>query len=159
MSTKGGEHIMSKQNNNIKAAIEEAERELTGLLEKLKEYDETKVRIANIETFIKAGKAMVGVSEQSSGVGVISPSPELFPEKKSESDLIEKPHLQGITEILKETGRALSLREIAGEFHNRKWKLSEKNGRQVLRATVLRYPDKFKKIEKGLTAYYELQAF
>ena len=46
-------------------------------------------------------------------------------------------------EILREINRAMSLKEIADEFYKRNWKLSEKNGRQVLRAAMLRYSDKF----------------
>ena len=148
---------MATHNENIKIAIQEAERELSGLVEKLKEYEETRLRITNIETFIKAGKVMLGVTDQSTEDNPSYVSSELFPPKGVEGDLSEKSHFEGIVEILKDTNTPLSLRELAEEFYKRKWKLSEKNGRQVLRAAILRHSDKLNRIVRGITAYYELK--
>lgn len=144
--------------NNKSTVIEEAERELTTLNEKLKEYDEIRLQIANLEAFIKAGRAVIGITKPSAGIDEGYASPELFPKKAGRDELIEKPHIEGIKEILGETKGPMSLRELADEFHERKWKLSKENGRQVLRSAIGRYLDDFNTTMQGITTYYELKS-
>jgi len=142
---------------DIKKAITGAERELDSLNEKIKELETIRLRMMQIETFLKAARAVVGVTDQLSENSLTQVASEMFTGTDKTITIIEKPHLVGIAEILKEVNKPLSLSDLAEEFRKRNWKISEKNGRQVLRAAILRRPDMFNRTIQGITAYYALK--
>ena len=141
---------------DIAKAIKGAEQELSSLNERIKEYEEIRLRMIQMETFLKAARAVVGVTDQV-GETALSPVTEPFPGTNEEINIAEKTHLKSIIEILKEVNKPLSLSGLVEEFKKRNWKISEKNGRQVLRASILRRPNMFNKSIQGMTAYYELK--
>lgn len=143
--------------DDITKAIMGAEQELDSLNERMKEYETLRLRMAQLETFLKAAKVVVGETDQLNQGASIPVTPELFARTDKESNISEKTHLESIAEILKEVSKPLSLSELAEEFKKRNWKISEKNGRQVLRASILRRPNMFNKSFQGITAYYELK--
>lgn len=143
---------------NIKRAIEDVQQvydELHAqLLVKYKEADELKDRLAKLEAFINPAKALLGLGKESG-----AKADEALPKAASLQPssfvpplpLIEKPLLQGGIEILKEIGRPMHLTDIVQEFRRRRWKLSEKNGKEVLRFTFRKHIGTiFVKTKKGL---------
>lgn len=142
----------------IKRAIEDAQRAYDDLhkklLAKLEEAADLKDSLSKLEAFINPAKALLGPLGESSSspdealtrTASLKPSSFVPP-----LPLIEKPLLQGSQEILKEAGRPLHLSDIEAEFRKRRWKLSEKNGREVLRATFRKHIGTiFIKTRKGL---------
>lgn len=152
---------------NIKKAIQDAQQEHGKLLEALKGYEKTKLRVAQLESFINMGKALLSIETvaEASKPDVqlpllpqeATPKPNQSTEASKDTSATVRPHKEGILEILTASGRALSLAEIAEEYRKRHWKLSERNSRQVLRGAVLRWPDVFTQTMKGNTAYYQVK--
>jgi hypothetical protein len=142
----------------IKRAIEDAQRAYDDLhkqlLAKLEEADDLKASLSKLEAFISPAKALLSpLGESSSGPDEVpTRTASLKPSSFVPSlPLIEKPLLQGGIEILKEAGRPLHLTDIENEFRKRRWKLSVKNGREVLRATFRKHIGTiFIKTRKGL---------
>ncbi|MGA7562048.1 MAG: HTH domain-containing protein [Desulfobaccales bacterium] len=127
---------------NIKRAIEDVQQAYDELnaqwLAKLKEADELKERLGKLEAGINPLKAILSMIEESQGEAVgalLQPIPLKPSASVPSASLIEKPHLQGGIEILREAGRPMHLPEIVAEFRKRRWKLSERNGRETLRVT------------------------
>ena len=156
---------MVDASNEFKKAIELAEQERVGLLEKLKGYETTRMRIAQLDTFISTGKSLynIDVSEQNESSSLQLSIPEV-PEIKSGTPTIGKPikislNAQRAVEILSESTRALKISEIEKEFRKRNWELSEKNGKQVLRNVLLldRKQPLFKNNMINNTLYFTLQ--
>lgn len=151
------------ETNNMKKAIQDAQQEHGQLLETLKGYEKTKLRVAQLESFINMGKALLGVdvvAEEIKPVVQFSLLPQdatPAPDQSKNTELTLMPLKEGVLQILTESDRALSLAEIADEFRKRHWKLSEKNGRQVLRGTMLRFTELVTRTVKGYTAYYRIK--
>ena len=153
--------------DNIKKAIHDAQQEHGKLLETLKGYEKTKLRVAQLESFINMGMALLSIDTvtEASKPDVQLPllpqeaTPKTDKSIEASKDIASPimPHKEGILEILTASGRALSLAEIAEEYRKRHWKLSERNSRQVLRGAVLRWHDLFTKTMKGNTAYYKIK--
>jgi hypothetical protein len=145
---------MSKSTISIKQAIDEARFERDQLLEVLKGYEKTKQRVAQLDTFINTGIALIGddIPKDDGQLELIQP-PQPTEEAKQETydsqTAIVMPLLDGMITILKQSSRPLSLNEIADEFRRQNWKISEKNSREVLRAVIIRHPDKFTKAMDG----------
>jgi hypothetical protein len=143
---KGGEHNMADL-NTIRKAIEEARREHASLLDALKEYEKTKLRVEQLESFINMGVALLGdeklPQEEQPRLVLRQPREPNITEARDGSTLTSKPIQEGMNEILKESPRKLTLREIAEEFRKRSWKLSEKNSREVLRGVVKKHRDSY----------------
>ena len=126
----------------LKRAIEEYQKAYDDLhkqlLVKLAEADELKISLGKLEAFLNPAKALLSSSVEPETKAIL-PSPPPPPPKSlihvPPIILEEKPILQGGIEILKDTGRPMYLSEIEAEFRKRRWKLSEKNGREVLRFT------------------------
>jgi hypothetical protein len=135
----------------IKRAIDDAQQAYDDLhkqlLAKLAEAEELKAQLSKLEAFIHPAKELLGlegVSETKTDER-FTQEPSLRTSSLSSyvppTPLIEKPLLQGGVEILKEAGHLMHLTEIVNEFRKRRWKLSEKNGREVLRATFRKHID------------------
>jgi len=133
----------------IKRAIEDVQKvydELhTQLLAKLAEAEQLKASLLKLEIFLGSAKKLLvheGVSDAKAGE-VPFPAASLKPSSHigyvPPLPLIEKPLLEGGIEILKEAGHPMHLNEIVEEFRKRRWKLSEKNGREVLRFTFKKH--------------------
>jgi hypothetical protein len=142
---------------NIKRAIEDVQQAFDELnaqwLAKLKEADELKESLGKLEAFLNPAKVLLGMGEGSLAEAgsvlpqVVSLKPSSFVPPAS---LIERPLLQGAIEILKEAGHPMHLADIAKEFYNRRWKLSQENGREVLRYTFRKHIGTiFVKTKKG----------
>ncbi len=150
------------ETNNIQKAVQDAQQEHARLLDTLKEYEKTRARVAQLEAFINLGIALLEITTTKEE-GKPENQPSLLP--KEAKPTLAQPRgketvrtlKDGLLQILTESGMALSLAEIADEFRKRNWKLSEKNGRQVLRGTVLRIPDLVTRTLKGYTAYYQIK--
>lgn len=157
---KGGSNM--PEANNIEKAIRDAQQEHARLLETLKEYEKTRSRAAQLEAFINLGKALLEITTTKEE-GKPESKPSSLPKEvrptltQPGGREIVRTLKDGVLHILRESGRALSLAELADEFHKRHWKLSEKNARQVLRGTVLRMPESLTKTMKGYTAYYQIK--
>ncbi len=125
----------------IKRAIEDAQQTYDELhkqlLAKLEEAEGIKDNLNKLEAFINPAKALLSLAVGSETKAVESP-PQTASLKPS-TFIEEKPLLQGGIEILKEAGRPMHLSEIVDEFRKRRWKLSEKNGREVLRFTFKKH--------------------
>lgn len=141
---------------NIKRAIEDVQQACNDLnaqwLAKLKEADEIKESLGKLEAFLSPAKALLSMGEESQTEAVVLPKAASLPPPSSipPMSLIEKPLLQGGIEIIKEAGRPMHLNEIEAEFRKRRWKLSEKNGREVLRVTYKKHIGTiFSKTKKG----------
>ena len=139
---------MFDENDNIKKAIQLAEQERDSLLVTLTEYEKVKSRVSQLEVFINTGKNLLGTD------GAISKneSTTLFPDE----NLHPVTHEEGVKKILTDAGRALSLSDLVVEYSKRNWKLSEKNGREVLRGVIWRKKDIFKKKMVGNKTYISL---
>jgi hypothetical protein len=143
---------MVEANSEFRRAIELAEQEHDRLLEELQEYEAKRIRIAQLETFISTGKSLFNIDASKSASHQLS-----MPEISSGSSIIEKPLEIAVTEILTESNRALKISEIENEFRRRNWRLSEKNGKQVLRSLLLRKHDLFKKEMISNVLYFSLR--
>jgi len=136
---------MTDYHGSIRGAIESALRERDQLLDKLKEFDRLKEQLGQIEAFINQGRLLLG------------DEPKNVDTHKSEAGglamvhfLREKTNPEKILEILKATGRAMTVPEIVNEFRNRNWQLSEKNRMQIIRNALKGKPDWFGKEGVGL---------
>jgi hypothetical protein len=143
---------MVEANGEFKKAIELAEQERDRLVEELQEYEAKRIRIAQLETFISTGKTLFNIDASKSALHQLS-----MPEISSGGSVIEKPLEIAVTEILTESNRALKISEIENDFRKRNLRLSEKNGKQVLRSLLLRKHDLFKKEMIGNVLYFSLQ--
>ena len=139
---------MVADNDDFKKAIQVAEQEYNSLLDSLKEYERIKSRLSQLEVFINTGKNLLGNDVTTiKGVAVNIEGPvmvrtrTLFPDENLQSTN----NIELIKKILTEAGRALTLAELVGEYINRNWKLSEKNGIEVLRSIINREENIFKK--------------
>ena len=147
----------------MKEAIGEARNELSQLLDTLREYEKTKSRIAQLETFINTGMSLLGIDSIEEGGSETAPlalpsqEPEIKQSKLPETTLITIPLEKGIAQIIKEAGQTLRLKEIEAQFRKRNWKLSIKNGAEILRGVIRRYPENFTKKMEGNVCYYGLR--
>ena len=139
---------MVADNDDFKKAIQVAEQEYNSLLDSLKEYERIKSRLSQLEVFINTGKNLLGNDVTTiKGVAVNIEGPvmvrtrTLFPDENLQSTN----NIELIKKILTEAGRALTLAELVGEYINWNWKLSEKNGIEVLRSIINREENIFKK--------------
>jgi hypothetical protein len=132
--------------------LEVAQMRLSEVLERLKEYDtliEERDKLLSIIAFADKyleppAPASVPVESANQGLELVSPS----------KTLEEKPIVLGGAEIIRELGRPMKLEEIEKEFHARRWKLSPRHGREVLRYAFNRRSDIFIKMGEG---YYDLK--
>lgn len=133
--------------DEIKRAIEVAEKQLAEVRDKLKEYEELTQRRSQLEAFINEGKALLGLELAERPLPTVPREPEeLFREGQR---LLDKPVLEGALEIFKESKRSMKLKELAQEFQRRGWKLSRQHGEEVLRLALKKRPDLFKKVSPG----------
>ena len=138
--------------NDIKKAIDQAQEEYDSLLEKLKEYEQVKLKLSQLEMFINTGKLLLGIDEKSTA----KEETPTFPAMLFNEDAQPATHLTRVKKILTDAGRELSLSELVEEYRKRQWKLSDVNGREVLRGVMIRHQGTFKRSLKGNVAYYEL---
>jgi hypothetical protein len=139
---------MVAENDDIKKAIQVAEQEYNSLLDSLKEYERIKLRLSQLEVFINTGKNLLGHDVTTiNGVTISTKEPvmvrtrTLFPDENIQS----ANNVELIKKILTDTGRALTLADLVEEYNKRNWKLSEKNGTEVLRSIINREENVFKK--------------
>lgn len=148
---------MAEHNLHNAVQVKELELERDRLVEQLKGMEKIRTRIAQLETIIKTWKDVIEAEQPQ------SPQEKLFPEiprrDSLEASLIEMPHNERITLILKENGHLMSINEIASEYRKRHWKLSEENASAILGRILRKRTDLFIRQtgEKGLTAYYGLK--
>ena len=130
---------MLAENDNMKKAIQVAEQEYNSLLDSLKEYERIKLRLSQLEVFINTGKTLLGpdVTKSKNETAITR---TLFPDENIQSSN----NAEHIKRILTEVGRALSLSELVEEYDKRKFKLSENNGKEVLRGVIGRHKNIFK---------------
>ncbi|MGO8762527.1 MAG: hypothetical protein ACLP2P_01535 [Desulfobaccales bacterium] len=137
---------MADYHGSIRGAIESALRERDQLLDKLKEFDRLKEQLGQIEAFINQGRLLLGdepknVDTHKPKAGGLAMGPFLS----------EKTNPEKILEILKATGRAMTVPQIVNEFRARNLKLSEKNRMQIIRnALKSKEGLLFKKVDIGL---------
>jgi len=139
------------ENDSIRKAIQMAEQERNSLLDKLKEYEEIKQRLSQLEVFINTGKNLLGIDVGTSAVEKLTPISSFSGEKMQRIT-----HEEGVKKILIDAGRALSLSDIVQEYRKRNWNLSEKNGREVIRQLIGRKGDMFKKELVGNKTFISL---
>lgn len=145
---------MADYQNAIKTAIESAMRERDQLLDKLKEFDKLKERLGQIEAFINQGRLLLG--EDYAKGDIKSPTQALAERVSGQisqlfKSLPGKTNAEKIVEVLKATGRAMSVPKIVTEFRARKWQLGEKNRMQIIRnALKSKEGVLFKKVGIGL---------
>jgi hypothetical protein len=145
MKNKEGHQMPNPNPENIKRAIEDVQQAYDELnaqwLAKLKEADEIKESLGKLEAFLNPAKALLSMGEESQSEVAALPKVAPLPPPSSipPMSLIEKPILQGAIEILKEAGHPMHLADIAKEFYKRRWKLSQDNGREVLRYTFRKH--------------------
>jgi uncharacterized protein YihD (DUF1040 family) len=142
---------MSEGLNNINMAIQQAQKEYDSLIEELKGYDKIKLKLSQLEAFITTGKTLLGNDVPSKDNAKISTYPSLFPDEQQPLT-----HLESVKKILSDAGTELSLSDLVDGYRKRKWKLSESNGREVLRGIMLRNSADFKKTMKKNVSYYAL---
>ncbi len=130
---------MADYQDAIKTAIESAMRERDQLLDQLKGLDKIKEQLGQIEAFINQGRLILG--EDFTKSDIESPL-QAFAETASGQvseifkSLPGKTNAEKIAEVLKATGRAMSVPKIVTEFRARKWQLGEKNRMQIIRNTL-----------------------
>ncbi|MGB8872712.1 MAG: hypothetical protein WCB64_09625 [Desulfobaccales bacterium] len=143
---------MADYEEAIKTAIESAMQERSQLLDKLKEFDKLKEQLGQIEAFINQGRLLLGggyakseIKSPTQAFAVSGQISELF------KSLPGKTNAEKIVEVLKATGRAMTVPEIVKEFKARNWQLGEKNRMQIIRNTLKgKEGVLFKKIGIGL---------
>lgn len=147
--------LFGQEFHPIKEAINAAEREKAGLLLKIADLEKLKERVSLLESFIQQGNLLMGETGASGGE-------EPKPEAKGNGliripEHIEAPVWERARQLLAETKKPMKLSEIAPEFYKRGWRLSPKNGKEVLRGTLNKKTDIFKydrkKYEYALRAY------
>jgi hypothetical protein len=149
--------IAEKTNEYMEQVLEVAQKDLNLILEKLKEFDKLNRERERLETLINFTRNYLGKTSQAEvTIEIEAPEGGLG----LEIPLIEKPIVQGAQEIIREAGRPLTLKEIQAGFRQKHWKLSEKNGREVLRFTLRKKPEIFVKSlkkDKGVYGVYGLR--
>jgi hypothetical protein len=154
----GNQMIAEKTNEYMVQVLEIAQEDLNQILERLKEFDQLNRERERLETLINFAKNYLGKTAQAE-----MPNGEIEAPEGGlglEIPLIEKPIAQGAMEIIREAGHPLTLKEIQDGFRKRHWKLSEKNGREVLRFTLRKKPEIFiksMKKGKGPSGLYDLR--
>lgn len=147
---------MAASNNAIKTAIESAMQERDQLLEELKGFDKIKERLGQIEAFINQGRLLLGEGYARNNR---NDHPRTMAEAISESvkkAFGGKTNAEKIVEILKATGRAMTVPEIVNEFKARNWQLGEKNRNQIIRNTLKsKEGNLFEKVGIGLWDLFE----
>lgn len=124
-----------------------AQQKLNEILEQLSSY----------EHLIKERDFLLSVIDTANNqLAVLNPQepPDIQQSAKSEGlgllpPLKEKPVAEGGSEIIMEFNRPMKLDEIEREFHARRWKLSPKHGKEVLRFTFNKKKDIFIKMDQG----------
>jgi dsDNA-specific endonuclease/ATPase MutS2 len=129
----------------IKKAIESAKRQRNQIVEQINELEKLRERLHQLEVFISHGNALLGKAESQ----IFKENTEGIRKVRIRRPLVEKLIWKGIVEILKEFKRPMHLKEMAEEFHKRRWKLSRANGPEVIRYAIKRKPDLFIRIEDG----------
>lgn len=149
-------------------AVEQERQQLVGEIKKLQdELEKKQQRFSQLSQFIEKGRDLLGLEPtektKPTRIAQKTPSPAgtsagQVLRRMENLGLIEKPVLQGAIEILTEFGRPMKLADIAEEFHRRKWKLSKKNGREVLRFTLKKkVPDLIIKMNDGCYALAQIK--
>jgi hypothetical protein len=135
---------------HFRKAIDAAQHERNQLIEKLKDLEKIKQRLAQLDTFIEQGKLLVGIET----IEVPSEPPPQIEKRKGfgliQLDGSKNPLYLKAVQLIKEAGRPLGLSEMVEEFRKRNWKLSKDNPRQVLRNTLKAKPEIFSKNEQGM---------
>jgi hypothetical protein len=144
---------MIENSTNFRKAIQEAELERNRLVETLKDYEKTRTRIAQLETIIKTWNEYLG---EANIKDTSTPQEKLFQDVDVGG---EKTHSEAVIEILGAANRALTIKDIVNEFRKRNWKLSDKNGTEVIRRVMLKNHNRFERNTqgKGLKAHYSLK--
>jgi hypothetical protein len=137
--------------SDISKAIQQAQDEYESLNEKLKEYDQIKLRLSQLEVFINTGKTLLGNNSSSKEEKQTIQTNTLFPDEKQPIT-----HLECVKRLLLDSEHELSLSELVEGYRKRNWKLSEANGREILRGIVLRYPTMFVRSMQKNVSYYQL---
>jgi hypothetical protein len=122
---------MADYQDAIKTAIESAMQERDQLLEQLRGVDKIKERLGQIEAFINQGRLLIG--EDSAKTDAEKPEAEPI---RVVRFLKEKTNAEKIVEVLRATGRAMTVPQIVNEFKARNWQLGEKNRMQIIRNTL-----------------------
>lgn len=88
--------MLVEKDEHIKKAIKSAKDEQVILIEKLKEFDEIRLRISQLEAFINQGQVLIGETLKTGQISLL--------EMTRPSPVIEKPLVEGTMEILREFG-------------------------------------------------------
>jgi hypothetical protein len=131
--------------------IEIARKDLERVLEKLKAYDDLMKERNRLEALINYLTNFLSSKGPATVYGTFSGT--LQPVTGHAEGIVfqEKPLLEGVIEILREIGRPMKLSEIANEFYRRYWKLSKRNGPEILRNTMKKKLNSiFVKVNQGV---------
>lgn len=131
--------------------IEVAQRDLERVMEKLRAYDALLRERDRLEALINYLKNFLSSKGITAVYGTISGT--LQPVTGHAEGIVfqEKPLLEGVIEILREIGRPMKLSEITNEFYRRYWKLSKRNGPEILRNTMKKKLNSiFVKVNQGV---------
>lgn len=133
----------------MRNAIQLAQEELDQLQAKLKEFEKIKQRIGDIKTFIEKGKILTGIFESPGQSAIEPPMTERPRLIRRRFDPEHKTVWERTRDLIKEFDRPMKVPEITKEFYARGWSLSENNGTEVIRTSMLNKPDVFCKLEDG----------
>jgi hypothetical protein len=138
--------------DSIRKAIEGAQQQKDRLVVKLKELEGIQKEVARFDAFIERGQAILNAELELNRLSSTSTTPhvQLSEQPTSKTDVTKEPSLsQRVIELLKETGRPMRTSEIVSEFRKRNWKLSEKNGSEIMRFALRKKPELFSKDDQG----------
>ncbi len=134
----------------LRQGIEEAEKELAWIKDKLAEMEPLIQRRADLDTYVAKSKALLpieGTSSPREEPRPASPPRRVIPTK-------DRPIWSGARDVLAEIKRPMSAGDVTKELIARGWRLG-KWGSEIVRAGMARKPDTFEKVGPVLYALKE----
>lgn len=144
---------MLTQNDHVKLAVEAKQMERVQLSDEIEELEKEltikRTRLSWIDGFIEKGNLLLGIEIKPTEPYRQATTDVSAPAESEGVPPIEKSHVRGIEEILREYRRPMKASEIAKRFYELNWKLSKDNGSQIIRNVLKNNPDLFERLEDG----------
>lgn len=119
-------------------AIEELQNEFDMKIQKVMELESIKKECEKIKSHIQQIKDWIADESEIDFSAGLEPS---LPK--------EVPVHKGLSWIFDDYGRQMKLKELVDAFRKKNWKLSKTNPEEVIRSSMKRHPELFRKVGRG----------
>jgi hypothetical protein len=126
---------MTTYKDKIKEAVAGAKAEMKQISVKLEGMKKLQDEYAQLETFVERGESILRKNGSRLASSNATPGPAHVVNLR---DFQEPTHVEKAISLFQELKRPMGASELADEFRKKGWKLSDKNGSEVLRNTLRR---------------------